>query len=299
MEQIVHPSGAYCALVTPMNDDESVNLDELQRQVERQMAAGMGGLFLLGTNGEFCALSCDEKQMVMQSVMAAVRRRVPVVINVGDVSSRETRRLAHKAVDAGADFVAMITPWFIRCSQAQLARHYRVLADDLPVPVVMYNIPARTGNRLEPCTIEELADHPNIVALKDSSGDPEHLRRCADAVGNREDFSLLVGTDSLILAGLEMGCAGAVSGLANVVPEWCAGLYGAYGRQAMDEAEKLQNSICELRGIFEFGDGPAMTKLALAQLFPGVGHSREPAKIHERGVIRQVHAVLRSLSLLR
>lgn len=294
-QQSGYPSGVYCAMLTPANQDESLNLDELERQVERQISAGIDGLFLLGTNGEFYALSSQERYRVTSTAIAAVDGRVPVIVNAGAVTSDQARRRAKAAVSAGADFVAVMTPWFIRCTQAQLARHYLTVADDLSVPVVMYDIPARTGNQLEPRTIEELAGHPNIVALKDSSGDAAHLSRCAEVVGAREGFALLVGSDSLILAGLQMGFAGAVSGLANVAPEWCAGIYQAYAANMMREAGAFQDNVRTLRRIFEVGDGPAMTKLAAAELFPGVGPSRAPARVYDDAALTHVRAVIGSL----
>lgn len=274
-------TGPFVAIVTPFDRDERVNAEALRRQVDRQAAAG-NGVFCAGTNGEFYALSAAEKLQVAEVCVAAAAGRVPVLAHVGEISTHETIALAKAAAKLDVAALSVITPSFIACSQAELVEHYRRVADAVSKPVYLYNIPARTGNTLEPDTVRTLADHPNIVGIKDSAGSQESLDGYLAIARGRDDFHVLVGPDSLILHGLRNGAAGCISGLGNISPVTLHAIYTAFVEGDLAAAERHQAHFSALRKeLYGHGFPPAMVKRALCLAMPEVGHSRAPVLISE------------------
>lgn len=197
--------GIVVPIVTPMDEDESINTDELRRQVDRQIEAGIHGIFPFGTNGEGYILNFDEKKLVLQTVIDQVAGRVPVYAGTGCISTKETIEQCKMAMDCGADVLSVITPSFAKASQHELIVHYETVAKAVPeAPIVLYNIPARTGNALAPETVAELAQIDNIVGAKDSSGDWTNLSAYIELTKDM-DFAVLSGNDSLILKALQAG----------------------------------------------------------------------------------------------
>lgn len=209
--------GVLTAIVTPFDAEGALNLPGLARQVTRQLDAG-NGIFCGGTNGEFFVLNEEEKVSVTRTCVETVAGRAPVVAHIGEISTRETLRLGKRIAALGVDAVSVITPWFVPLKQAELITHYTAIADALSVPVFLYNIPARTGNTIEPDTARMLAEHPNIIGIKDSAGSYESLSGFLNAVRDIDGFDVLNGPDSLIHQGFVDGCSTCISGLANVAP---------------------------------------------------------------------------------
>ena len=209
--------GVLTAVVTPFDTEGALNLSGLKRQIDRQLSAG-NGIFCGGTNGEFFVLNEEEKIAVTRTCVETVAGRAPVVAHIGEISTRETIRLGKQIASLGVDAVSVITPYFVPLKQSELVAHYTAIADALAVPVFLYNIPARTGNTIEPATARALAEHPNIVGIKDSAGSYESLRGFLNAVRDMDGFDVLNGPDSLIHQGFVDGCSACISGLANVAP---------------------------------------------------------------------------------
>jgi 4-hydroxy-tetrahydrodipicolinate synthase len=247
--------------------------------VSRHAAVG-NGVFCAGTNGEFYALSFEEKVRVAETCVEAAEGRVPVLAHIGEISTHQTIALGKAVERLDVEAVSAITPSFIACSQAELIDHYRRVADALSVPLYLYNLPARTGNTLEPETVRALAEHPNIIGVKDSAGSQESLDGFLTIARERDDFTVLVGPDSLVLHGLRNGAAGCVSGLGNVCPVTVNGIYSAFVKGDLAAAEAHQNHFSTLRKeLYALGFPPAMVKRALCSAMPEVGHSRGPVLI--------------------
>ncbi|PWC39772.1 dihydrodipicolinate synthase family protein [Azospirillum sp. TSO35-2] len=282
--------GPFVAIVTPFDGDERVEFAALRRQVTRQATAG-NGVFCAGTNGEFYALSFDEKLAVAETCVEAAAGRVPVLAHVGEISTHQTIALGKAVQGLGVKAVSAITPSFIACSQAELVAHYRRVADALTVPLYLYNIPARTGNTLEPQTARILADHPNIIGIKDSAGSQESLDAFLAIARERDDFDVLVGPDSLVLHGLRNGAAGCISGLGNIAPVTLNGIHAAFvaGDAAAADAHQAQFSTLR-KELYALGFPPAMVKRALRSAMPEVGLSRAPVLIAEE-VDRQIKEI--------
>ena len=272
---MVELKGIIVPIVTPMNDDETVNLDELRNQVERQIAAGIHGIFPFGTNGEGYILSGAEKEAVLKTVIDQVAGRVPVHAGTGCISTKETIEQCKMAEAAGADVLSIITPSFAKASQHELYVHYETVAKAVDLPIVLYNIPMRTGNALEPQTVLALSEVENIVGAKDSSGDWENLKAYIELTAGK-DFAIFSGNDALILKALQAGAAGAVAGCANVYPKNMVGIYENFVAGDLAAAEECQANVAALRACFKYGNPNTVTKTAVNLLGYPVGKCRAP-----------------------
>lgn len=270
--------GIIPPIVTPMNPDESVNIPELRRQVERQVSAGVHGIFPFGTNGEGYILSMAEKEEVLEAVIDQVAGRVPVYAGTGCISTRDTISMSKRAQALGADVLSIITPSFALASQQELYEHYLAVAKQVDLPIVLYNIPARTGNRLLPETVEKLAREVDLVlGAKDSSGDLENLKayiRCTRDIG--KEFAVLAGNDGAILTCLREGGAGAVAGRANLYPKTVASIYNHFIAGELEQAEQAQQDILSLARVFPYGNPNTIVKKAVNLLGYPVGDCRRP-----------------------
>ena len=273
---MVELKGIVVPIVTPMNEDETINTDELRRQVDRQIEAGIHGIFPFGTNCEGYILNFDEKKLVLQTVIDQVAGRVPVYAGTGCISTKETIEQCKMAMDCGADVLSVITPSFAKASQHELIVHYETVAAAVPeAPIVLYNIPARTGNALAPETVAELAKIDNIVGAKDSSGDWTNLSAYIELTKDM-DFAVLSGNDSLILKALQAGAKGAIAGCANVYPKNMVGIYENFKKGDLEAAQKCQDAVAPLRACFKYGNPNTVVKTAVNLLGYPVGKCRAP-----------------------
>ncbi len=271
----VQLKGIVVPIITPMREDETINVAELQNQVERQISAGIHAIFCFGTNGEGYILNKEDKALVLKTVIDEVGGRVPVFAGTGCISTKETIEQSEMAADLGADVLSIITPSFAKASQSELITHYERVAKAVDMPIVLYNIPARTGNALEPQTVAKLADVDNIIGAKDSSGNWDNLKAYIDLTKDK-NFSVLSGNDALILKALEHGATGAIAGCANVYPKNMAGIYKNFKAGNMEAAEKCQGAVAPLRGVFKYGNNNTVIKIAVNLLGYPVGKCRAP-----------------------
>ncbi|UZX31571.1 4-hydroxy-tetrahydrodipicolinate synthase [Lactobacillus helsingborgensis] len=267
--------GIIAAMVTPMDENGQINYAELKNQVERQINAGISGVFTLGTNGEGYILSHDEKLKVMETVIKQANHRVPVYVGTGCVSTAETIQLSQQAEELGADALSVITPWFAQASQEDLFKHYQALNDAVHIPILLYNIPARTGNALAPKTVACLADLPHIAGIKDSSGNFDNILQYIELTRNK-DFAVISGNDSLILWTLKAGGTGGIAACANVLPEIMVSIYHYYQAGKWEEARKAQDSIRPFRNCFKLGNPNTIVKKATNVMGYPVGMPRAP-----------------------
>lgn len=292
-----HPiSGVLTAIVTPFDEDGALNIAALKQQVNRQLAAG-NGIFCGGTNGEFFVLNEEEKIAVTAACVEEVAGRAPVVAHIGEVSTRETIRLGIEVEKLGVDAVSVITPWFVPLTQQELVNHYTAVADALSVPVFLYNIPARTGNTIEPQTARKLAEHPNIVGIKDSAGSYNSLKGFLEAVKDIPDFNVLNGPDSLIHQGFVEGCSACISGLANVAPHQINAIWAHFKAGNIEASHAAQESVTGLRtDLYKVAFSPAAVKKALQLMNFNVGESRYAINFSEDS-IREINQILKRYAL--
>lgn len=267
--------GVIPPILTPMDEEEKINEEQLRIQVNRLIGAGVHGIFALGTNGEGYILSETEKERVLETVIEETAGRVPVYAGTGAVSTKDTIRISQRAKAMGADILSVITPWFAAASQEELIGHYMAVARAVDMPVVLYNIPARTGNALSPATVEKLSEVDNIVGVKDSSGNFDNMLQYIERTRGR-NFAVLSGNDSLILWNLLAGGSGGIAGCANVFPKNMAGIYDAFAQGDLERAKACQDNIRAFRNCFRFGNPNTVVKTAVAMLGYPVGKCRKP-----------------------
>lgn len=269
--------GIIVPILTPMHEDETVNYEELVNQIERLIAAGVHGIFVFGTNGEGYILDEEEKAEIIRVAVKAVNGRVPVYAGTGCISTRDTIRMSRKAKELGADVLSIITPSFAAASQEELIQHYETVANAVDMPILLYNIPARTGNALAPATVQKLSQVANIVGAKDSSGNFDNILQYIEKTrGGDKPFTVLSGNDSLILWTLLAGGKGAIAGCANVFPHTMVSIYEKFNAGDIEGARKAQDSIRPFRDIFKFGNPNTIVKTAVKELGYPVGLCRAP-----------------------
>lgn len=272
--------GIIPPILTPMNNDQeqTVNHQELRNQVERLLRGGVHGLFPFGTNGEGYILSLKEKEEVLETVIDQVKGRVPVYAGTGCISTADTVRMSKRAEELGADVLSIITPSFALASQKELYDHYVEVAKHVNIPIVLYNIPMRTGNKLLPETVEKLArDVDVIMGAKDSSGDRENLKAYIDRTRDLgKPFSVLAGNDGNILYCLENGGNGGIAGRANLWPATVASIYDHFVAGDLDKAQEAQEAIAKIQPVFKFGNPNTIIKKAVSLMGYPVGDCRRP-----------------------
>lgn len=274
----VEIKGIIPPILTPMFADERVDEQELRNQVNRMIDAGVHGIFAFGTNGEGYALTDAEKERILEIVVEETAHRVPVYAGSGCITTAETIRMSRRAMELGADVLSVITPYFAAASQEELYRHYREVAEAVDLPIVLYNIPARTGNALTPATVARLArDAANIVGAKDSSGNFDNLKQYIEQTSDLgKNFSVLSGNDSLILPALVFGGKGGIAGCANVFPRTMVAIYEEFIAGNLEKAKAVQDSIRTFRDCFKFGNPNTIVKLSTGLLGYPVGGCRRP-----------------------
>ncbi len=268
--------GIIPPVVTPFHADESLDLPRLISHIDDQLAAGVHGIFVLGTTGEFYAMSEAEKQAVTAAAVAHVGTRAKVYVGTGAETTGEVVRLSKMAAKEGAAGVSVITPYFIKPTQAELTDHFRRVADAAGVPVILYNNPATcAGLSIEPDTVAKLAEHPQIVGIKDSSGDLQNTIELVKRAQS-ERFSVLLGRDTLILAGLVFGTRGAIPATCNIAPRLCVGIYESFMGGDMLAARAFQDMLSPVRLALSLGTGNGAVKEALALIGQSCGPNRRP-----------------------
>lgn len=267
--------GIIAPIITPMDREENVCGEQLRVQVNRLLEAGIHGIFPFGTNGEGYILDGKEKEEVLSVVIEEVRGRVPVYAGTGCISTRETIALSKKAESLGADILSIITPSFAAASQSELYEHYKAVAQAVKLPIVLYNIPARTGNALHPDTVEKLSQIDNIIGAKDSSGNFDNMLQYLEKTAGK-DFGVLSGNDSLILWNLLAGGTGGIAGCSNVYPETMVQIYQCFMEGNIEKAKAFQDSIRSFRDCFKYGNPNTVVKTAVALLGYPVGRCRKP-----------------------
>ncbi|MFF0462393.1 4-hydroxy-tetrahydrodipicolinate synthase [Streptomyces mexicanus] len=234
---------ALCAMITPFTAaSDAPDLPGAQRLAARLVAEGCDGLVLNGTTGESPTTTDAEKAALIRAVREAVGERASIIAGVGTSDTRHTVELAHAAHKAGADAVLVVTPYYSKPPQDAVEAHFRAVADACPLPVMLYDIPARTGTRIEPDTLLRLAEHPGIVAVKDCSGDLLGIQK----VLAQSELAVYAGCDEHNLALYAVGGTGYVSTVANAAPRQLRGVLEAFDAGDTARAARLQQQATEL-----------------------------------------------------
>jgi len=287
--------GVVPPTVTAFDRDESLDAETTADHARFVVDAGAHGVFPLGTNGEFPLLTPDERDRVVDAVADEVGGEVPVIAGVGAPSTRQTVAHAEHAESVGADGVVVVTPYYYPLDGEAAVRHYREVAAAVDCPVYVYHIPSKTGNDLSLETLEELAAIDNLAGLKDSSKDVPWLGQAVDA---HPELTFLAGSDSLLAPGLDLGCAGMVSAVANAFPDLVVDLYEAYDDGDAARAKELQSTVYEVRSALKRGPYMAGVKTALDLRGFYAGPLRSPLRGMDAEQRARLEADLADLGLL-
>ena len=255
--------GCGTALVTPFRGNR-VDFDALESLIDWQIEEGVDALVILGTTGEPSTVTDAERPAIIECAIARAGRRVPVIVGTGSNDTRTAIRQSVEAQTLGADGLLVVTPYYNRASQEGLARHYDAIAERVELPVIMYNVPARTGVNLLPQTVAALARHPNLCGVKEASGNIRQLTDLAAACG--EGVAVYCGNDDQVVPAMALGARGVISVAANVIPRQMHELAMAWLQGDTGKALALQLKLLPLiRALFSEVN-PIPVKSALARM---------------------------------
>jgi 4-hydroxy-tetrahydrodipicolinate synthase len=259
-------SGSIPALVTPFAAGR-VDPATIRELIEWQIAEGTSALLPCGTTGEVATLTSDEHRHVVATVVEAANGRVPVIAGCGNYSTAHSINMIRAAADVGADAALVIVPYYVKPSQAGLAAHFLAVADESPLPIIIYNVPSRTVTDISVETLAEVAKHEKIVGIKDATGNLARVTAQRLACGT--DFCQLSGNDDMALGFNAMGGVGCVSVTANVAPRLCADFQKATAERDWDKALELQDRLYPLHAAMFADASPGPAKYALSRVRPG------------------------------
>lgn len=286
--------GVITAVVTPMRDDNSVDLDGFSALCRFVVGHGSSAVLLAGTTGEGPLLSREERKQLVRAAVDAVTARGIVAAHVGDVTTAGAVNLARDAAEAGADVITALAPWFYAQDEASLVAHYASIAEATDLPLYLYNLPARSGSVVPPTAVTRLRERsPRVVGIKDSGGDLYRFQEYMAAGG--PDFTCLWGPDGMALGALAHGASGLVSGNANFVPDLIVALYRAFCAGNLDEARRLQADVQRVRAALQDGAHLGLFKWAVSWRGIRCGPPRPPLRAADEAEIAAAERTLRAL----
>lgn len=294
-------TGAAVAIVTPMHQDGTVNLDQLGSFLDFQIQNGTDAIVICGTTGESSTLSHEEHTEAIRYTVNKVAGRVPVIAGTGSNDTAYAVKLSLEAQEAGADAFLCVTPYYNKTSQAGLVRHYTYIADRVDRPIILYNVPSRTGVNIKPETYLELSKHPNIVAAKEANGDITAAARTASLCG--DDLILYSGNDDQIVPLLSLGAKGVISVLSNVMPREAHDICARYFAGNVEGSRRLQLDLISLIDALFITVNPIPVKAALNLMGFDAGPCRLPltdlseketavlkAELEKHGLLQKIFA---------
>ena len=288
--------GMATALVTPMTST-GVDYDTLARFIDFQLESGINALVAVGTTGESATLSPEERKAVIRFTVNRVNGRVPVIAGTGTNTTPHVLDFSKSACDDGADALLVVTPYYNKATQNGLIAHYSMIADAAEKPVILYNVPSRTGCNLLPATVAALAEHPNIVGVKEASGNMSQvvdiIARCGDKI------DVYSGEDGITVPMLSMGGAGCISVLSNVVPKEAVEMCDRFFRGDVAGAAALQCKLLPLVNALFSEVNPIPAKAAVAAMGFGEEYVRMPLSLLEDANREKLFAVMRNLGVLK
>jgi len=265
--------GSFVAIVTPFKDG-NLDLDAYGELIDWQIAEGTHGIVPCGTTGESATLSHEEHKQVVEYAVKRVDGRVPVIAGTGSNSTDETIMLTRHAKEAGADAALIITPYYNKPSQEGLYRHFKAVADDVDIPIVMYNVPGRTAVNMAPETVARCAELKNVVAIKEATADMNQAIRIRELCG--DNLTLLSGDDFTVLPFMACGGMGVISVIANIAPADMAGLCNAFLSGDLEGARNLQYKLQPLNRMMFIDTNPIPVKTAVGMMGKCTGELRLP-----------------------
>lgn len=267
-------TGSGCAIVTPFNDDQTINFEKFADLIEFQIAGNTDAIVVMGTTGEASTLYDEDHLAAIEFCVKQVNGRVPVVAGCGSNHTEHGIKLSVEAEQAGADGLLHVTPYYNKTSQQGLIAHYKAIAESVDLPIILYNVPGRTGMTFAPSTYLELSKIPNIVATKEASGDLSLVAKTAALCG--DNLKIYSGNDDQTIPIMSLGGIGTISVLANVIPQTIHDLCQAGLDEDFVTARKIQLDIIELNSAMFCDVNPIPVREALNQMGFQVGEPKLP-----------------------
>lgn len=289
--------GIFSPITTPFINGK-VACDKLASNVERWNRAGLKGFVVLGSNGEYVSLSEEEKRTVVDTVVQSVSKEMLVIAGTGCESTAETLRLTEDCAKLGAHAALVVTPHYYggRMNEAALVKHYSAVADQSPLPILLYNVPKFTHINMAADLVTRLSEHPNIIGLKDSSGNVIQLGEILNAVA--KDFNVMVGTAGVLFSGLTIGCVGGINALANVAPKQCVAILDMVKTGDLEAARELQLKMIPVNQAVTAVYGVPGLKAALDMRGYFGGDPRLPLMPSSDRERSEIEAILKKADLL-
>lgn len=289
-------TGSSVAIVTPMYADGKVNFEKLGELIEMQIAGGTSAITICGTTGESSTLKDDEHLAAIAYTAEKVAGRVPVIAGTGSNETLHGIYLSQEAEKAGVDALLQVTPYYNKCSMKGLVKHYTAIADSVNIPMIVYNVPGRTGVSMTVDVYKELSKHPLINGVKEASGSTDIVLRTLDACG--DDFNIWSGNDNQIVPYMAMGCKGVISVLANICPAETAKMAQLCLDGNYPEAAKMQVEYMELIDSLFCEVNPIPVKTAMNMMGMEVGPLRMPLCEMGEATSLRLQNALKKMSLL-
>ncbi|HMX24232.1 MAG TPA: 4-hydroxy-tetrahydrodipicolinate synthase [Blastocatellia bacterium] len=256
--------GCGTALITPFKQDETIDEAALRRFVEFQITGGVDFLVACGTTGESVTMSEAEQARVVELTLENAAGRVPVVAGAGGYNTREVIEKIHRYESLGTDAILSVTPYYNKPTQEGLYQHYRAIAEATALPIILYNVPGRTGCNMEPATVVRLAEFKNIIGTKEASGNISQIAEIASLVD--ESFKIFAGDDSVALPVAALGGVGVISVASNLLPRLVSNLCRAGIEGRLDEARRLNRQLMPVFKVMFIESNPVPVKTALAMI---------------------------------
>lgn len=289
--------GAGVAIVTPMNEDESVNFEKLNELLDEQIAGGTDAIVICGTTGESACLTVEEHLATIRECVEYVNHRVPVIAGTGSNCTRDAIAMSKEAESYGVDGLLCVTPYYNKATQKGLIKHYTAISDAVHTPIIMYNVPSRTGTNILPETAAYLAKNAeNVRAIKEASGNLSQIAKLKALAG--DDIDLYSGNDDQIVPILSLGGIGVISVLSNVAPKkthdicqaWFDGDVKTSARMQLEAIDMIDSLFCEVN--------PIPVKTAMNLMGKGVGPLRAPMCAMEEKNVERLKASMKKYGIL-
>lgn len=267
-------TGSGVAIITPFNEDETINYPELKKLIEFQIENGTDAIIICGTTGEASTLTDEEQIDCVRYAVEVVNKRIPVIAGAGSNHTSHAIELAQGCEKAGADAVLLVTPYYNKTTQKGLIKHYKMIAESINIPIILYNVPSRTGLNITPKTCYELSKIKNIVAIKEASGNISQVAEIAALCG--PDFDIYSGNDDQVLPLMALGGKGVISVLANVAPRYTHDMVASYLNGDTKTATKMQLDALHLINMLFCETNPIPVKAAVGLMGYNTGSCKMP-----------------------
>ena len=266
--------GCGTALVTPFTDDGEVDFETLRKLIDFQILEGVDSLIICGTTGESATLSTEEKKEIIKFAVQITRRRVPIIAGTGSNNTKTSIELSKYAQSVGADGLLIVSPYYNKTTQAGLIKHYSSIAQSVDIPIILYNVPSRTGLNIEPSTCLELSKTKNIVAIKEASSNISQIAQIAHLC--KDNLHIYSGNDDQVIPILSLGGIGVISVLSNLYPKYVHNMVYNYLDGNLSKALNMQLDSLDLINSLFCEVNPIPVKYAMSHVVLNCGKTRLP-----------------------